>query len=107
MVVMALLMGVLFIGTVGLTQYLAVTAGPNETILSALARRLFEPARSICWCRWRRCWCSSSPPPPVTPAIRASSPSWPRTIHARQLRAVGDRLVFSNGILLLTILTAG
>ena len=37
---MALLMGVLFVGSIGLTQYLAVVAGPQETILSALARRI-------------------------------------------------------------------
>ncbi len=38
---MALLMVVLFTGTIGLTQYFAVVAANNETILSALARRLF------------------------------------------------------------------
>ena len=37
---MASLMAVLFIGSVGLTQYYAVVAGPQETILSALATRL-------------------------------------------------------------------
>jgi len=37
---MALLMGALFIGSIGLTQLLGVVAGPQETILSALARRL-------------------------------------------------------------------
>jgi len=37
---MALLMGVLFLGSIGLTQLLGVVAGPQETILSALARRL-------------------------------------------------------------------
>ena len=40
LMVMALLMGVLFVGSIGLTQGLAVVAGPQETILSALARRL-------------------------------------------------------------------
>ena len=40
MAAMAVLMAVLFLGTIGLTQYLAVVAGPEETILSALARRL-------------------------------------------------------------------
>lgn len=37
LIVMAILMGVL-LGSLGLTQYLAVVAGPDETILSALAR---------------------------------------------------------------------
>jgi amino acid transporter len=40
MIVMALLMGTLFLGTIGLIQTLAVVAGPQETILSALAHRL-------------------------------------------------------------------
>jgi amino acid transporter len=40
MIIMALLMGTLFLGSIGLIQYLAVIAGPQETILSALARRL-------------------------------------------------------------------
>ena len=40
LVVMALLMGVLFVGSIGLTQQFAVIAGPDETILSALAHRV-------------------------------------------------------------------
>jgi amino acid transporter len=40
MLIMALLMGVLFLGSIGLTQLLGVVAGPQETILSALAHRL-------------------------------------------------------------------
>ncbi|MDP1779749.1 MAG: APC family permease, partial [Anaerolineales bacterium] len=38
LIIMALLMGALFLGSIGLTQSLAVIAGPQETILSALAR---------------------------------------------------------------------
>ncbi len=40
MIFMAFLMGTLLLGSIGLIQYLAVVAGPQETILSALARRL-------------------------------------------------------------------
>ena len=40
LLVMALLMGVLFVGSIGITQALGVVSGPQETILSALARRL-------------------------------------------------------------------
>jgi len=40
LIVMAILMAVLFVGSIGLTQFLGVTASPDETILSALARRL-------------------------------------------------------------------
>jgi amino acid transporter len=42
LIIMALLMGFLFTGSIGLTQYFGVTAGENETILSALARRLVD-----------------------------------------------------------------
>jgi amino acid transporter len=40
LIAMALIMGTLFLGSIGLIQYLAIVAGPQETILSALARRL-------------------------------------------------------------------
>ena len=40
LIVMSTLVGVLFIGSIGLTQYLAVIPGQNETILSALAHRI-------------------------------------------------------------------
>ena len=40
LVVMAFLMGILFLGSIGLTQFLGIIAGPQETILSALARRI-------------------------------------------------------------------
>jgi amino acid transporter len=37
LLVMALLLGVLFVGSIGITQALGVVSGPQETILSALA----------------------------------------------------------------------
>lgn len=40
MIIMPILMGTLFLGSVGLTQVLGIVAGPQETILSALARYL-------------------------------------------------------------------
>ena len=40
LIIMTGLMAVLFIGSIGLTQYLGVIAGADETILSALARRI-------------------------------------------------------------------
>ena len=106
MIVMALLMGVLFIGTVGLTQYLAVVAGPNETILSALARRLFGTGPLYLLVQAATLLV-------LVVAANTSYAGFPRVVSImardgfmpRQLRAVGDRLVFSNGILLLTILT--
>lgn len=39
--VMAFFMGILFVGSIGITQYLGVVAGPHETILSALSHSLF------------------------------------------------------------------
>ena len=40
LMIMAVLMGALFLGSMALTQSLGVTAGTQETILSALARRV-------------------------------------------------------------------
>jgi len=40
MIAMSLLMGTLFMGSIGLIQMLGIVAGPQETILSALARYL-------------------------------------------------------------------
>ena len=42
---MGFLMGILFIGSISLTQFLGVIASPNETILSASSHRLlgFQP----------------------------------------------------------------
>ena len=40
LVAMAILMAILFAGSIGLTQYLGITVGPDETILSGLAERV-------------------------------------------------------------------
>lgn len=40
LIAMAILMGILFVGSIGLTQFLGIIAGSQETILSALARQL-------------------------------------------------------------------
>ena len=48
LIVMAILMGILFVGSIGLTQFLGVIAGPHETILSALARRLLGSGPRLC-----------------------------------------------------------
>ena len=45
---MAILMGILFVGSIGLTQFLGIIAGPQETILSALARHLLGSGPAIC-----------------------------------------------------------
>ena len=107
MAAMAVLMAVLFLGTIGLTQYLAVVAGPEETILSALARRLFGSGAIHLLTQVATLLV-------LVVAANTSYTGFPRVVSLmardgflpRQLRAVGDRLVYSNGILLLTGLAA-
>jgi len=107
MAAMAILMGILFLGTIGLTQYLAVVAGPEETILSALARRLFGSGPVYLLVQLATLLV-------LVVAANTSFAGFPRVGYLmaqdgflpRQLRALGDRLVFSNGILLLSGLAA-
>jgi amino acid transporter len=103
LIVMAVLMGLLFIGSIGLTQSLAVVAAPHETILSALARRIlgngfFYFAIQI------------STLLILTVAANTSFADFPRVAAIlakdgflpRQFTGLGDRLVFQNGILILS-----
>jgi amino acid transporter len=107
MAVMALLMGVLFLGTVGLTQYFAVVAGREETILSALSRRLFDSGLLYYLIQAATLLV-------LVVAANTSFAGFPRLVSLmardgfmpRQLRLLGDRLVFSNGIFLLALLSA-
>lgn len=107
MAVMALLMGVLFLGSIGVTQYLGVTAGAQETILSALARRLLGdgPLYFLVQAATLAILAvgantSFAGFPRVT-AILANDKFLPR-----QMNMLGDRLVYTNGILILSGLTA-
>lgn len=106
LLVMVGLMGILFSGTVGLTQYFAVIPTAHETILSALARRLFGDGGPYYLVQV------------VTLAMLAiatntSFAGFPRLTSIlaqdgylpRQLTFLGDRLVYSNGILMLSILS--
>ena len=105
MAAMALLMGILFVGTVGLTEYLAVIPAADETILSALARRLFGSGPVYLLVQVSTLLV-------LVVAANTSFTGFPRVVSLiakdgylpRQLRAVGDRLVFSNGIILLAAL---
>jgi amino acid transporter len=107
LIAMALLMGMLFVGSIGLTQYLAVMPGPNETILSALARRLLGtgPAYLVV---------QVSTLLILAVAANTSFAGFPRVAAIlsrdgflpRQLRGLGDRLVFTNGIVLLALAAA-
>jgi amino acid transporter len=106
LMVMALLMGILFVGSIGLTQYLAVVAGPQETILSALARRLLGngPAYLLI---------QASTMLILAVAANTSFAGFPRVAALlakdrflpNQLSNLGDRLVFANGIVLLALAT--
>ena len=108
LMVMALLMGLLFVGSIGLTQALAVVAGPQETVLSALARRLLDsgPAYLVI---------QASTLLILAVAANTSFAGFPRLAALlaadgflpRQLTGLGDRLVFANGILLLAVATGG
>ncbi len=108
LIVMALLMGILFIGSVGLTQALEVNAGPEETILSALARRLFGSGPAYLLIQ-------SATLLILVVAANTSFAGFPRVsallaadgFLPRQLVNLGDRLVFTNGIILLAFLTGG
>jgi len=106
LVAMALLMGTLFLGSVGLTQALAVIADPQETILSALARRLLGngPAYLVIQATTMLI---------LAVAANTSFAGFPRlasllatdSFLPHQLTHVGHRLVYANGILLLAIAT--
>jgi amino acid transporter len=108
LLVMTALMGVLFIGSIGLIHGLAVITGPQETILSALTRRLL--GHGILYYMIQATTMLI-----LTVAANTSFAGFPRLVALlasdkflpRQLTNLGDRLVFSNGILLLAICTGG
>ncbi len=102
MVVMAGLMAILLLGSIGLTQYFGITAGPEETILSALARHIFGSGLLYVFIQITTLLI-------LVVAANTSFVDFPRVTSLiakdgylpRQLNNLGDRLVFSNGILLL------
>ena len=105
LIIMAFLMGFLFLGSMGLTQFFGVVAGPQETILSALAHRLVGSGPFYYLVQF-------STLAVLAVAANTSFAGFPRVtailakdkFMPRQLFNVGDRLVFHNGILLLMIL---
>lgn len=107
LIVMAILMAFLFSGSIGLTQFFGIVAGPGETILSALARRLLGSGPLYYMVQF-------STLAVLAVAANTSFAGFPRVAAIlaqdkflpRQLFNVGDRLVFENGILLLSALTA-
>lgn len=107
LIIMAILMAVLFLGSMGLIQFFGVVGGPQETILSALARRLVGTGPVYYLVQF-------STLAILAVAANTSFAGFPRVtailakdkFMPRQLFVVGDRLVFHNGILLLITLTA-
>jgi len=107
LIIMAILMGILFLGSIGLTQSLAVIAGPQETILSALARRILGNSGFYFVIQ-------VSTMLVLTVAANTSFADFPRVAALlakdgflpRQFTGLGDRLVFVNGILILSGATA-
>ena len=97
-------MAFLFLGTLGLTQYFHIIPSGSETILSALARGLFSHTLFVlsgpdqyftgfdCSSEHSLYWIS---PGCGYPGKDGYMP--------RQLQMLGDRLVFANGILLLSL----
>lgn len=107
LIAMAFLMGVLFLGTLGITQYFGIVAIGEETILSAVSRHLFD--NSIIYY-----FIQVSTLLILTVGANSAFAGFPRmaAILAEhrylpsQLKALGDRLVFANGNLLLAGATA-
>ena len=106
LMIMAILMGLLFAGSIGLTQFLGVVAGPQETILSALARRLFDNNFIYYIIQFATLGI-------LTVAANTSFAGFPRLAAIlardgflpRQFSSLGDRLAFTNGILILSFFT--
>ncbi len=106
LIVMAVLMAALFAGSIGLTQYLAVIPDAQETILSALARRLLGSG-------FLYFGIQVSTMLVLAVAANTSFAGFPRLAAIlakdgflpRQLTGLGDRLVFANGIIALALAT--
>ncbi len=106
LIAMAILMAILFVGSIGLTQYLGIVAGPQETILSALARRLLGNGMAYFVIQ-------ISTMLVLAVAANTSFAGFPRLAAIlakdgflpRQFTGLGDRLVFANGIISLSVAT--
>jgi amino acid transporter len=107
LMVMAGLMALLFLGSSGLIHGLSIVAGPQETILSALGRRLLGSG-------FLYLLVQAGVVLVLAVAANTSFAGFPRLaallaadrFAPRQLTALGDRLVYANGILLLAGATA-
>lgn len=104
LIIMAILMVILFLGSISLTQYLGILPGPDETILSALAHRIL--GRGAAYFSIQAATMLI-----LVVAANTSFSGYPRLASVlakdgflpRQLTGLGDRLVHANGILLLSL----
>jgi len=107
LLVLVVLMVILFLGSIGLTQYFAINATPQETILSALARRIlgnnigYFVIQITTMLILAVAANTSFAGFPRLAAVLASDRFLPR-----QFSSLGDRLVYKNGILLLSLACA-
>lgn len=107
LILMAFLMTVLVLGTNALTYFFAVTAGSQETILSALAHRLTGTSAFYFVIQIATLLI-------LAVAANTSFAGFPRLAAIlaqdgflpRQLSSLGDRLGYTNGIILLSAGTA-
>jgi amino acid transporter len=104
--VMTILMVILFAGSIGLTQFLGIISAPNETILSALARSLLGRGPAYVLIQFSTMLI-------LAVAANTSFAGFPRLAAIlakdgflpRQFTGLGDRLVFANGIVALSVAT--
>jgi amino acid transporter len=107
---MALLLTAMFLGTSGLAYLYGVEPRQDETIISQIARTVFADTRM----RWAYYLVQGATAAILVLAANTSFADFPRLagLMARdrflpqQFTNVGDRLVFSNGILLLALFSA-
>lgn len=105
LLLMAVLMGTLFLGTVGLTEFLAVLPRSGESILSALSRRVFHGGFFYYFVQIATLLV-------LLVAANTSFNGFPRLASIlardgyvpRQLSLLGERLVYTNGIVLLSVM---
>jgi amino acid transporter len=107
LIIMALLMGLLFAGSIGLTQGFGVIARNNETILSALSRHIFGNNIGYYLIQISTLLI-------LAVAANTSFAGFPRLAAVlakdkflpHQMSNLGDRLVYTYGILLLSLAAA-
>jgi amino acid transporter len=107
LVIMAGIMGFLFLGSIGLTNFFGVVAKNQETILSALSRQLLGNSIFYYIVQFSTLLI-------LAVAANTSFAGFPRVaaimakdkFMPRQLFNVGDRLVYHNGIVLLAAFSA-